>query len=109
MKPCAVAAGVFDRQGGSTVAASSRSDAELATKTDLKQEFAALKADLRQENAAFEADLRQLRREITAVRSAIFWSEWRAELEAKLNAAVHKMVLGQIATAVWLFVAIKFF
>ena len=79
------------------MAALNRSDTELAAKTDLKQEVAALKADLR-----------QLRREITAVRSAILQSERRAELEAELNAAVHKIVFGQIATAVWLFVAIKF-
>lgn len=79
------------------MAALNRSDTELAAKTDLKQEVAALKADLR-----------QLRREITAVRSAILQSERRAKLEAELNAAVHKIVFGQIATAVWLFVAIKF-
>ncbi len=97
MKPCAVASGGSDRQGESAVAALNRSDTELAAKTDLKQEVAALKADLR-----------QLRREITAVRSAISQSEWRAKLEAEFNAAVHKIVLGQIATAVWLFVAIKF-
>ena len=97
MKPCAAAAGGPDRQGEPTVAALSRSDAELAAKTDLKKEVAAL-------NAALKADLRQLRREITAVRSAILRSEWKAQL----NAAVHKIVLGQIATAVWLFVAIKF-
>ena len=82
------------------MAALSRPDAELATKTDLKQEFAAFKADLTQ-------DLRAVRVVIAAVRADIAVS--RSEREAALNAAVRKIVFGQIAVAVWLFVAIKWF
>lgn len=102
MKPCAVAAGVPEKQAEATMAALSRSDAELATKTDLKQEFSALKSELRQESTVFKADLKQ---EITAVRVDIAVSQ--SELKAALHAAVRKMVFGQIAVAVWLFVAIK--
>lgn len=109
MKPCVVAAGVPDKQAEATMAALSRSDAELATKTDLKQEFSAFKSDLRQEIAVFKTDLKQ---EITAVRVTIAAvrveiAVSRSELKAALHAAVRKMVFGQIAVAVWLFVAIK--
>lgn len=109
MKPCAVAAGVPDKQAEATMTALSRTDAELATKSDLKQEFSALKSELKQEIAVFKADLKQ---EIMAVRAGI--AAVRIEVaasrfgrKAALNAAVRKMVFGQIAVAVWLFVAIK--
>lgn len=82
------------------MAAFSRSDAELATKTDLKQEIAAFKADLTQE-------IRAVRAAIAAIRAD--FSVSRSEQKAALNAAVRKMVFGQIAVAVWLFVAIKLF
>ncbi len=93
------------------MAALSRPDAELAAKIDLKQEIAAFKANLKQEFAAFKADLAQdlraVRVAIAAVRADIAVS--RSEREAALNAAVRKIVFGQIAVAVWLFVAIKWF
>ena len=93
------------------MAAFSRPDAELATRIDLKQEFVAFKANLKQEIAAFKAhltqEIRAVRVVIAAVRADISVS--RSERKAALNAAVRKMVFGQIAVAVWLFVAIKWF
>ena len=82
------------------MAAFSRSDAELATKIDLKQEIAAFKADLTQEIRAVGVVIAAVRADIAVSRSG---------REAALNAAVRKIVFGQIAVAVWLFVAIKWF
>lgn len=51
-------AGMDSRQAEVVVAAISRSDAELATKSDLKAEIAAVRADLKAEIAAVKADLK---------------------------------------------------
>ena len=52
-------AGMDSRQAEAVVAAISRSDAELATKSDLKAEIAAVKAELKAEIAAVKAELKQ--------------------------------------------------
>ena len=51
-------AGMASRQAEAVVAAISRSDAELATKADLKAELATTKADLKAEVATTKADLK---------------------------------------------------
>lgn len=120
------AAGIPDNQAEAIVAALSRSDTELATKTDLRQECAAVKADLRQEIAAVKTDLQReitavradlsqeiatvktdLQREITAVRADL--EVLRSEVKAELGAAINKVLLAQIAVAGLLFAAIKLF
>ena len=52
-------AGMDSRQAEAVVAAISRSDAELATKADLKTEIAASKAELKAEIAGSKAELKQ--------------------------------------------------
>ena len=62
-------AGMDSKQAEVVVAAISRSDAELATKSDLKAEIAAVKADL----AALKADLKT---DIARVQSEVFPALW---------------------------------
>ena len=50
-------AGMDSRQAEVVVAAISRSDAELATKSDLKAEIAALKADLKTDIARVQSEV----------------------------------------------------
>ena len=95
-----VAAGIPDKQAEAIVAALSRSDADIATKTDLRQEIASAKADLQQEIVAVRADLDVLRSEVKAGQS---------KAEAKLAAAINKFLLAQIALTGLLFAAIKLF
>jgi len=52
-------AGMDSRQAEAVVAAISRSDAELATKADLKTEIATTKAELKAEIATTKAELKQ--------------------------------------------------
>ena len=116
------AAGIPDNQAEAIVAALSRSDADIVTKTDLRQEIAAAKADLRQEITAVKADLRQeiaavkadLQQEIAAVRAdlEVLRSEvkaGRSETKAEIAAVINKVLLAQIAIAGLLFAAIKLF
>ena len=119
-----VAAGIPDKQAEAIVAALSRSDAELATKADLKQEIAATKADLKQEIAATKTELKQeiaavkadlgqeiaavkteLKQEIAAVRAEL--DVLRSEVKADLSTAINKILLAQIAVAGVLFAALK--
>lgn len=95
-----VAAGIPDKQAEAIVAALSRSDADIATRTDLRQEIASVKADLQREIVAVRADLDVLRSEVKAGQS---------EMEAKISAAINKVLLAQIALAGLLFAAIKLF
>lgn len=107
------AAGIPDNQAEAIVAALSRSDADIVTKTDLRQEIASAKADLRQEIAAVKADLRQeiaavkadLQQEIAAVRADL--EVVRSEVKAEIATAINKVLLSQIAIAGLLFAAIK--
>ena len=105
------AAGVPDTQAEAIVTALSRSDADIVTKTDLRQEIAAAKAELRQEIAAAKAELRQ---EIAVVRAdlEVFRSEVKAgqaETQAKIAAAINKILFAQIAVAGLLFAGIRLF
>ncbi len=77
-----VAAGIPDKQAEVIVAALSRSDSELATKADLKQEVAAVRADL---------------------------DALRSDVKIEISAAINKMLLAQIAVAGLLFAALKLF
>lgn len=95
-----VAAGIPDKQAEAIVAALSRSDADIATRTDLRQEIASVKADLQREIVAVRADLDVLRSEVKA---------GRAEAKAELAAAINKVLLAQIALVGLLFAAIKLF
>ncbi len=110
-----VAAGIPDKQAEVIVAAISRSDAELATKADLKQEVAAIRADLKQEVAAVRADLKRevaavradLKQEVAAIRADL--DALRSDVQVEISAAINKMLLAQIAVAGLLFAAIKLF
>lgn len=54
-------AGMDSRQAEVVVAAIGRSDAELATKSDLKAEIATTKAELKAEIAAVKSDIKLLK------------------------------------------------
>ncbi|MYC82113.1 MAG: hypothetical protein F4X19_08485 [Acidobacteria bacterium] len=78
-------AGMDSRQAEAVVAAISRSDAELATKADLKTEIAASKAELKTEIAAVKAELKT---EIAAVKA-----ELKQDI-ADLKANMLKVAMG---------------
>ena len=54
-------AGMDSRQAEVVVAAISRSDAQLATKADLKAEITAVKSELKQEIATVKSDIKLLK------------------------------------------------
>ena len=106
-----VAAGIPDKQAEVIVAAISRSDAEIVTRADLKQEMSTIKqevatvrADLKQEIAVVRADLE---RNIATVRSD--FDVLRSDMKAEISTAINKMMLAQIAIAGLLFAALKLF
>ena len=61
-------AGMDSKQAEVVVAAISRSDAELATKSDLKAELAAVKAELKQDIADLKGELAGLKADLKIIK-----------------------------------------
>ena len=61
-------AGMDSRQAEVVVAAISRSDAELATKSDLKAELAAVKAELKQDIADLKGEIAGLKADLKIIK-----------------------------------------
>ena len=89
-------AGMDSRQAEAVVAAISRSDAELATKADLKAET----TDLKAETTDLKAEIANLKAEIANLKSEVFRALW-------IQGA--GLVGIQLAIAGLLFAAIRFF
>ena len=62
-------AGMDSKQAEVVVAAISRSDAELATKSDLKAEIAAVKTEIAAVKADFKAEISAVKTEIAGVKA----------------------------------------